>query len=227
MLHGGLESVDVARLLRGANLCAIGDGTPDGWELIQFRDAELVAPDTYALSHRLRGQLGTGTAAIRPAGSFLVRLDGSPRQIGLAPGQVGLDRHYRVGPAARPVSNPAYTHTVQAFSGIGLRPLGPVHLRLSGQSGQDRTLGWIRRTRVGGDRWDTPEVPLAEEAERYLVRVSQGGAVVREEAVSVPEWTYTVAAQASDGLSGAVELQVAQVSAHFGPGVFARLGLVL
>lgn len=227
MLHGGLESVDVARLLRGANLCAIGDGTPDGWELIQFRDAELVAPDTYALSHRLRGQLGTGTAAIWPAGSFLVRLDGSPRQIGLAPGQVGLDRHYRVGPAARPVSDPAYTHTVQAFSGIGLRPLGPVHLRLSGQSGQDRTLGWIRRTRVGGDRWDTPEVPLAEEAERYLVRVSQGGAVVREEAVSVPEWTYTVAAQASDGLSGAVELQVAQVSAHFGPGVFARLGLVL
>ncbi len=227
MLHGALESVDEARFLRGANLCAIGDGTPGGWELLQFRDAELVAPDTYLLRHRLRGQLGTQTGAIWPAGSFLVRLDGTAPQIGLAPGQVGLERHYRVGPASRPVGDAAYVHTVQAFSGVGLRPLSPVHLRLSGRPGQDRVLGWIRRTRIGGDRWDTPDVPLGEEAERYLVRVVQGETTLREETASVPEWTYTAAAQAGDGPGGAVEFQVAQISAHYGPGRFARLAAML
>ena len=156
-----------------------------------------------------------------------MRLDGSARQIGLGPGQVGLERHYRVGPATRPVSDAAYVHTVQAFSGVGLRPLSPVHLRLSGQPGQDRTLGWIRRTRIGGDRWDTPEVPLAEETERYIVRVVQGKTTLREETTSAPEWTYTAAAQSGDGPGGAVEFQVAQVSAHYGPGRFARLALGL
>ena len=62
MQFGIMESVVDDAFLAGANLCAIGDGTPDGWELFQFRDAELVAEDTYVLRHRLRGQLGTETA---------------------------------------------------------------------------------------------------------------------------------------------------------------------
>src|SRR6056297_2891225 len=36
MLYGQLESVGRLALLNGANLCAIGDGTPDGWEVIPF-----------------------------------------------------------------------------------------------------------------------------------------------------------------------------------------------
>ncbi|GAB4283410.1 MAG: glycoside hydrolase TIM-barrel-like domain-containing protein [Roseovarius sp.] len=227
MLHGSLESVDEARLLAGANLCAIGDGTPGGWELIQFRDAQLVGADSYALGYRLRGQLGTQTDALWPAGSLLVRLDGTAPQIGLRPGQVGMLRHYRVGPAARPVDDPSYTHTAQAFAGIGLRPLNPVHLRLSGRPGQDLTLRWVRRTRIGGDRWETPEVPLGEEAEAYVVRLVQGQTLVREHTVTVPQWTYSAADQAADGLAGGVEMQVAQLSALFGPGRFATLALVL
>jgi len=227
MLHGTLESVSEARLLRGANLCAIGDGTPGGWELFQFADAALVAPDTWELSGRLRGQLGTETAAIWPAGSYLVRLDGTARQISLRLEQLGLDRHYRVGPASRPIDDPAYAHTVQAFSGVGLRPLAPVHLRLEGQPGQDRVLRWIRRTRVGGDRWETPEVPLGEEREEYVVRVTQAGTIRRQQSVSMPQWSWTAAAQAADGLSGAIELQVAQVSALYGPGRFGTLALVV
>ena len=129
MRNGTLESVSDAALLGGANLCAIGDGTPDGWELFQFREAELIAPGTYALRHRLRGQLGTEGAAAWPAGSILVRLDGVPRQIGLAEAQRGQDRHYRIGPGGRPVDDPSYGHAVLAFDGLGLRPYAPVHLR--------------------------------------------------------------------------------------------------
>jgi len=225
MLSGALESVSDAAFFGGANLCAIGDGTPDGWELFQFRDAELVGEDIYELRNRLRGQLGSDAAMTGtwPEGSFVVRLDGSARQIALPEAKRGLVRYYRIGPADRAVGGPSYQGARLAFRGIGLRPLSPVHLRMSGAPGQDMTLGWIRRTRIGGDRWDTPEVPLGEESEAYVVRVMQGGVLLREEMVAEPLWTYDAAQQALDGLNGAFSLRVAQVSALYGTGVFAAL----
>src|SRR6056297_3143603 len=220
MRFGMLESVSEAALLNGANLCAIGDGTPGGWELFQFRDAELVAPETYILRHRLRGQLGTEGAATWPAGSIAVRMDGIPRQIALREAQRGQARHYRIGPGGRPVDDPSFGHAVLAFDGLGLRPYAPVHLRVQ-ETGGALAVAWIRRTRIGGDRWDTPEVPLGEESEAYLVRVRRGAQVLREVTVSVPEWTYTAAARAEDGPDTGKRIEVAQVSASFGPGRFA------
>ncbi len=223
MLNGALQSVSDLAFLGGANLCAVGDGTPDGWELMQFRDAELVDTDTYLLSHRLRGQMGTETGSEWPVGSYIVRLDGRARQIDMAEARRGLARYYRIGPAARPVDDPSYSAALLAFDGLGLRPLSPVHLRLNGTPGADRTLTWVRRTRIDGDRWDTLEVPLGEENESYLVRVVQADAVQREEIVNSPDWTYTAAAQTADGLVGAYQIDVAQISAKFGPGRFATL----
>jgi hypothetical protein len=220
MRHGTLESVSEAALLNGANLCAIGDGTPGGWELFQFRDAELVAPDSYILRHRLRGQLGTEGAGAWPVGSILVRLDGVPQQIELNEAQRGQARHYRVGPGARPVDDPSYGHAVIAFDGIGLRPYAPVHLRLVEAAG-DLRVTWIRRTRIGGDRWDTPEVPLGEESERYLLLVRRGVQVLREVTVPVSEWIYTAADREADGPDTGKRIEVAQLSASFGPGRFA------
>ncbi|MDR9393567.1 MAG: glycoside hydrolase/phage tail family protein [Roseovarius sp.] len=224
MLFGQLESIEQSAFLAGGNLCAIGDGTPDNWEVFQFRDAELVETGTYVLRNRLRGQQGTETQQRDPwpPGSYIVRLDGSPMQIGMADAQRGQARHYRIGPADRPVDDPAYQHAVLAFDGIGLRPYAPAHLRMDQQSGA-RHYSWVRRTRIGGDRWDTPEVPLGEETERYLVRVTNEGEVLREVMVPGPEWTYSAQAQAADGLTGPFELRVAQVSAAFGPGSFAVL----
>jgi len=108
---------------------------------------------------------------------------------------------------------------------LGLRPLRPVHLQAHGEAGQDRHFSWVRRTRIGGDRWDTPEVPLGEETETYVVRVMQGPQVVRETMTSVPQWTYDAAARGADALSGSYEVHVAQVSALYGPGQWARIAL--
>ena len=222
MRFGTLESVSAAAFLGGANLCAIGDGTPVGWELFQFRDAELVAPDTYVLRHRLRGQLGTEAAGETawPAGSILVRLDGVPQQIELAEAQRGQARHYRIGPGGRPVDDPAYRHAVIAFDGLGLRPYAPVHLQVAEADG-DLLVTWIRRTRIGGDRWDTPEVPLGEERESYLVRVRRGAQVLREEITGSADWIYSAGARAADGPDTGKRIEVAQISAAFGPGVAA------
>lgn len=227
MLHGTLESITDEALLSGGNLCAIGDGTPDKWELFQFRDAELVAPGTYILRNRLRGQLGSEAAGAEtwPQGSYLVRLNGVPQQIGLGEAQRGLARHYRIGPAGRPVDDPAFGHAVIAFDGLGLRPYAPVHLRMAEAPGGDLAVSWIRRTRIGGDRWDTPEVPLGEESERYLLRVMRGAVILREVILSSPAWTYAAAERLADGPEAGMRIEVAQISASFGPGGFARRDL--
>ncbi len=225
MRHGTMESVVDDAFLAGANLCAIGDGTPGGWELFQFRDAELIAEDTYVLRHRLRGQLGTENLRDDPwpIGSVVVRLDGSASQISLAEAKRGLLRHYRVGPADRPLDDEAYQHAELAFEGVGLRPYRPAHLQGAAEPGGDIAYSWIRRTRIGGDRWDTPEVPLGEENEQYLLRIVKSGTVLREEMLASPSWTYTSADQALDGLSGDFDVEVAQISASFGVGRFKRL----
>ncbi len=56
-----------------------------------------------------------------------------------------------------------------------------------------------------------------------MVRVYDGGQVRREAVVSQPNWTYSAVQQVADGVGQNFELQVAQLSDTFGPGVFARM----
>ncbi|MCB2137017.1 MAG: glycoside hydrolase TIM-barrel-like domain-containing protein, partial [Rhodobacteraceae bacterium] len=221
---GALSSVGIEQLLNGANLMAIGDGSSDNWELFQFADATLVAPNVYDLTRRLRGQAGSDAAApvLWPAGSYVVLLNGAPKQIVQAAAERDLARHYRIGPAKRGYDDPSYTHRIEAFAGIGLRPLSPVHLRARRQMSGDLGLSWIRRTRTDGDNWSAVEVPLGEAREVYVLRVVQGGAIRRETSIAQPSWTYPAALQAADSVAAPFEIHVAQLSDAFGPGPFAR-----
>ncbi len=229
LTSGALESVEEEALLSGANLAAIGDGTPEGWELFQFRDAMLVGENTYVLSHRLRGQLGSDAWMPQnwPTGSYFVLLDGAPEQIEMNEAQRNIARHYRIGPARRGYDDPSYRHEVRAFEGVGLKPLSPVHLRARTQGDGGVALGWIRRTRIGGDNWDGLDVPLGEEREAYLLRVIQNDKILHEVEITTPSWVYPASAQAIDGISGSFEVQVAQISAMAGAGAFARLELAI
>ncbi|ANT61325.1 host specificity protein [Salipiger sp. CCB-MM3] len=223
LTSGALQSVEEAAFLAGANLMAIGDGSPGNWEVLQFRDAQLAEPGVWFVSHRLRGQAGSDglMPEVWPVGSWVVLLDGAPQQIALAAAQRRQARHYRIGPARRGYDDPSYVHRVLAFDGNGLRPYRPAHLRADFGAG-GLSVSWIRRTRIEGDDWDLPEVPLGEESESYLIRVTQGETLIREAFSGVPSWSYD---PAIDGLSGAFELRVAQVSARYGPGPFATLAL--
>ena len=229
LVSGAFESVSDEALLSGANLVAIGDGTPGAWELFQFRDAELVAPDTWWLRGRLRGQLGTDALmpAQWPPGSWVVLLGDGVTQLDLAATSRNIARHYRIGPARRGYDDPSYEHRVEAFSGNGLRPYSPCHLRAAPDGQGGFHISWVRRTRVDGDGWELAEVPLGEEQEQYLLRVHQGTSVVREETVASPEWHYSAAALADDGLAEAFNVTVAQVSGRYGPGPVVELGIEL
>ena len=225
---GALNSSPWADVLNGANLAAIGDGSSDNWELFQFADATLVGDDTYDLTMRLRGQLGTDgiMPAEWPVGSQFVLLNGVPEQIDLAVSERGLSRHYRIGPAGRSYDDPSYVHIQAAFQGIGLRPYSPCHLTAQGAGGADISVNWVRRTRIDGDSWESVEVPLGEAGENYIVRVMDGVTVLREVIVNSSSWDYTASAQGVDGAVAPFQISVAQVSDRFGPGVFKTVEIV-
>ena len=226
LASGTLQSISAAGLLSGGNLMAIGNGMPGHWEVFQFRDAELVSEGRWRVSHRLRGQAGTDGIGpgLWPVGSYVVLLDGGPAQIGLKALQRGLERHFRIGPALHAYDHTTYSHLVQSFDGNGLRPYRPAHLRVS-EAGADLVVGWTRRTRIDGDGWDLPEVPLGEDTEAYRVQIRQEGVVLRDVAVSSASWIYSAAEQSADGVTGSYTVAVAQVSERFGPGPFAELDL--
>jgi hypothetical protein len=62
-------------------------------------------------------------------------------------------------------------------------------------------------------------VPLGEKSEQYLVRVRKAGALLREEVVTNPSWTYSVTQMSADGALGVIDVAVAQVSAAYGAGL--------
>ncbi|HHW33467.1 MAG TPA: host specificity protein [Paracoccus solventivorans] len=216
---GNLRSVTANALLAGGNLLAIGDGSPDRWELMQFAQARLVAPGEWEVWDRLRGQAGTDALMPDewPAGSVVVLLDGGPRQVDL-PASARLQlRHWRVGPASLSPEDAAYRQQAVVAGGAGLRPLSPCHLRLEG-----RIARWIRRTRVEGDGWEAPEVPLGEASERYLLRLLRGEVELHRAEVTGPEWEIPVSIWAAARAGGGFAVAVAQLSELYGPGPSVR-----
>ncbi len=224
---GTVSSAVQSDVLAGANTALIGDGTPGNWEVFQFKDALLVGTQTYDLSMRLRGQLGSNgiMPATWPAGSQFVLLTAAVQQLTLPSSTRGVARHYRTGLASLGFADARVVHQELSFAGIGYRPYSVAHLAVAGALGSPIAVSWIRRTRIDGDPWTETEVPLGEDRERYVVRVRQGTAILRSEEVTTPQWTYPVPSQTSDGVVALAVIEVAQISDRFGPGPFVAQGL--
>jgi hypothetical protein len=217
---GGLEAADRLRVLNSANLAAL-EFAPGEWEILQFRDASLVAPGEYQLSNLLRGLRGTDAISQGEiaAGARFVLLDDAVVSLPMTPEERGLPRHYRVGPSRYAPSHPSYVHSIETFTGVGLRPHAPAHLsaRRDAATG-DLSVGWIRTGRYGSDSWQSVEIPLTEGSEAYRLRIFGGGVVLREVTMATPGFVYTAAMQAADAPGATLELRIAQLSTSFGYG---------
>jgi len=220
LYSGTLGSVSLLQMLGGRNAAAIRSSNA-GWEVIQFEHATLVAPNTYELSRLLRGQAGSeaAMATLLPAGSAFVMLDAALARVDLTLDEVGLAYNWRYGPASRDIGDISYASAIHAFEGLGLKPLSPVHIR-GHRIGDDLEITWVRRTRIGGDGWETAEVPLGEDVERYEVDILDGASVIRTIATTVPSASYPAAAQIADfgSVQSAVSVRVQQTSAVAGRG---------
>jgi hypothetical protein len=222
LYSGTLSSKPEIEVLAGANVLAIENASGE-WEVVQFRDATLEGPGQWKLTTLLRGQSGTEGTMRNPvaAGARIVVLNRELPQIGLTLDERALAFFYRWGPSGKAISDPAFQGSQRAFAGLGLRPLSPAHIRARWPTvGGDIVLSWKRRTRIGGDSWEQPDVPLGEETEGYEVDILDGANVVRTIPALAASATYTLAQQTADfgGQQWSVSVAIYQKSATFGRG---------
>lgn len=217
---GALSASDDLKMLGGANVAAIrrADGA---WEVLQFGAAELVGENTYRLSRLLRGQLGTEWAMGDPVpeDSPFVLLDSSLVAVARGTDLLGRGFDYRVGAANVDIGSGNMTALSASVGATALMPWSPAHVR--GKRNEDGILlSWIRRTRRGGDNWDTVEVPLGEDTEAYRVEILSGGSIIRTLETATPQTLYPSADELADFGAAQTELniRVAQLSSLVGAG---------
>ena len=216
---GALSSRTEAAVLNGANTALVE--TEAGWEVLQYRAAELLAPDNYRLDGLLRGQQGSepAMAAAAAAGNRILFLTGAETRLDVAAWERGLDLVWRAGPPSFAAG--ATWIATQAFEAVALREWSPAHMRAAWSDG-DLLVSWIRRARKDGDPWLAGE-PVLVGPESYRVKVSGFGGV-REWNVDEPTAVYAEATRTADFPAGGVALiEAAQVGADALPGAWAAI----
>ena len=225
LASGVLQSREYKDVLNGANAAALRNGPTGDWEVIQFGNAELGPDGCFRLSSLLRGQAGTDFLATTPwpAGTDFILLDNAVQQIDMPRSAVGLERHYRIGPARKSYDSKVFLQMRFTAEGVGWRPYRPVHLGAELVEGGAIALSWVRRTRIDGDSWQGADVPLGEGAEIYHVRILSSGKLVREYFTARSQVIYTGQDQTKDGTHDDFSVEIAQISERFGPGPYASL----
>ncbi|MEX0644995.1 MAG: hypothetical protein WD076_06780, partial [Parvularculaceae bacterium] len=185
-----------------------------------------------------RGQGGTEDRAALGAatGARAVLVNGALAEARYPLDLRGLAVDFQAGPTLEFPDTDNFLHEEVILSARSLLPLSPVHLEAAPDAGGVR-LSWIRRTRTGGDNWES-EVPLSEAFERYAVTILDGMAPLRALEVAgpfvegaVPNVLYTddeiLADFGAGGIAGAADpkFQVAQISDAVGAGVASQSSL--
>lgn len=206
LLHDGmaLQSAGDDALFAGANLALIGD------ELVQFGIAERVGSGRWAVSRLLRGRRGTEAAmqAHGPGERFVLLDADALTPLALPVGAGTLDVLAKgVGDAVGVTAN-------LTSIGAALRPLSPVHLRVSLLSDGGLEARWIRRSREGWHWPDAIDVAIGEEQELYRIDVAAGPIGVASSLLLSAPYYRASAAQIDELRAGgarSVEISVRQV----------------
>ncbi|BCP52836.1 hypothetical protein K32_14530 [Kaistia sp. 32K] len=223
---GAIAALPDEAVLNGGNLAAIGSEAA-GFEVIQFRSAELIGEGLWRVSHLLRGQGGTSDLAAlgHAAGARFIRINSATPLLDLDPSEIGLARTLRAGPLAIAYDPERFTTLDFTVQGRWRLPFAPVHLRGARDATGNVHLAWIRQTRVDGDGWEQPEVPLGEAVEAYRVEIREGATLRGSFDTTVPQLSLSAATLA--GLLSApgadFTARVHQLSATAGPGIATEI----
>ena len=223
---GAPESLSISAVLAGGNAVAVE--TALGWEIVQFRNAELVGGEIWRLSGLLRGQQGTeeAMAAGAASGAAVVFLGAGLERAASPPAERGLPLVWRAAPVGLPPGGAGVSEIVFAPVGLHERPWSPAHLRCTGRPDGGFDLTWTPRLRLDGDRWEGEVRP--PDPPRYRITILNAGTVIRSFEVATEAATYDgtdAAADFPDGLTDA-EVSVSQWGDGYGWGVAARTGLI-
>ena len=229
LFSGSLAAAIDLLVLGGANAVAVL-GANGQWEVLQFGAAAEVSPGVWRLQKLLRGQLGTGDAALSgaPVGATFVLLDGAVVSAALTAEESGLVLNWKSGPQGKDFTDQYFAPSTVGPAMRFARSYAPAHLRHGKTAAGDLALNWVRRSRIEGDSWDAAEVPLPEGAETYRIEVFDGlGARKREAVSSVAEWLYTAGQQLADFGAGpaSATISVSQIGSNGLDGIAASVSV--
>lgn len=214
MFSGGLVSKTEALVRSGANWLAVrNDAAANIWEVLAFRDAELVAPGTYDLTMLGRGLRGSPIAGSVDPGALVAVLESLPFA-GLEITDLGVPFYWAGGPSVDIRGAASWTQKQVTPAGAGLKPLAPSRLRGELVSG-DLVLTWARQDRdPRAENLDRASVPMSEETEQYLITIGAS--------------TWSATSETTTILAGELpatpfDVTVQQISAEVGAGHAATL----
>lgn len=144
--------------------------TVSGWELLSFREAELIGTDQWRLSGLLRGLNGSASSEAL-AGAVVVLVDDNLVQADFFESEVGLSLKWSVDEAA--------SREFVFVDAAGL-PWSVGHLRASEEAG-GWNVGWVRRGADISDSWALPET---DNTGTFMCQVFSGGILITSEEVS-------------------------------------------
>ena len=214
---GALESRNEIDVLNGANLCVIGD------EIVQFKNAVLIAEDTYRLSALLRGRFGTENHITGhvPGERFVLIAAHTIDYLEASTTDWFQTYVYRYVPPGYDVTEDVYQQTKFTFNAVSDIPLSPCHLEGRRDTEGNVMITWVRRTRGDGGMKDYLDVPLNEAEEKYECCVVKDDREIRTFTVGTPEVIYTAADQVADfgNVQKNIRIRVYQISATRGRGI--------
>lgn len=217
-----LQSATVEQLLTGANICAVGSEA-DGWELVQFKTAELISGTTWEISGLLRGRLGTEWRmdSHDDGESFVLLEQGKIIRVGADLASMGVSRIYKAvtnGALLPFTSGKSFTNAM-----VCLECYSPVNANATGFGG-DIVITWDRRGRLDNGWLDNIDVPLSEATEAYEIDILSDDsppAVLRTLTSTTDSVTYTAAQQVTDfgsPVPSQILVRIYQMSASVGRG---------
>ena len=213
--HGTLESRPAEDVLNHFNAALIGA------EIVQFKQASLIAANTYRLSGLLRGRLGTEhEVGCHIANEPFLMLN-SLQSISFPTSEWHMDKLYRIGPSTLPVTNDKFRNYTVNLDGIGARPYSVCHVSGFRDGTGSLTVSWVRRARMNGDWKPYTDVPVGENSETYQVDVvSADGNIKRTITVNEPKAEYSANEQTADfgSLQAVVRVRIYQMSEVYGRG---------
>lgn len=219
--EGALESRSRLAVLAGANRLAVE--AAEGWEVIGYETAQLMTDGSYSLTGLLRGLGGSESGRVE-AGARLVILDQALGVLPVSEAERGAALSVTAVPEGARRSDARARHLTAIYEGRDLRPLSPVHVRIAEttETTETLTLSWIRRTRIGGDRWQGFDVPLGEAQEAYQISLHDADEdLIGTWVCAAPRLDVPRADLPSD-LAGHV-FSVSQLSERYGAGLASVL----
>ncbi|MDX9689777.1 MAG: phage tail protein [Alphaproteobacteria bacterium] len=211
---GTLDSKTTLEVLNWANVALLGN------EIIQWRNATLLAANHYELSGLLRGRRGTEWAAGGHAvgEKFVVLSSASLYRMAMVATQIGQTTYYKALPSGGDWDDAAQSSL--KYNAASLRCFSPVHIAGIRDANGNLTLSWVRRTRWNGEWLDAIDIPLFEDGEAYQIDILNGDKVVRTLTAATPMASYNAADQTADfgAAQSVLSVAVYQMNSTIGRG---------